>query len=496
MKIQRGPERTLIALVLAAVIAAIALSIARHRTREAPPSAPVGSTASVPAPRAIPAKQFIPFDEAKSILDLHRSALPPELAAAPPSQLDAAWTAWVSRHDREIRARLEQGDEDSIVNLWFYGTSFTKRPRVTASDMARSGGGATAEEIIQGRLDDLIESAAVPGANDRLLFVRETLSRHGIDPATNAGKEQAQRYLSEAAVRMATETDRYHRAERSTATLNDAQKTAAFATMFHDRGLSSDTRLPIEFALEQALADVKAKGKMAPGSVRRVAIVGPGLDFSDKAEGYDFYPQQTIQPFALIDSLTRLGLAAPDDLRVTTLDLSPRVNQHLAAALERARRGEPYVLQLPLADDEPARQWQPDLISYWQKFGDRIGEEVAAIPVPASAGNVRLRAVRVRPGVVLSMTPQDLNIVLERLELAAAERFDVIVATNILVYYSAFEQALALSNASAMLRPGGYFVTNFAVSPSAPMEPSASLVTKVEHSRQHAGDTLFWYQRR
>jgi len=494
MKLQRGPVLALIAIALVVVAGAIAY-VARH-ARVTSPSAPVVSTAPASPAVAIPIKRYIQYEEARSILDRHRSALPAELAAAPPTQLDAAWTAWVPRHDREIRARLEQGDEDSIVNLWLYGTSFTKRPRVTASDMARSGGGATAEQIIQGRLDDLIDGVAVPGANDRLQFVRETLSRHGIDPTTNAGKEQAQRSLSEAAVRMATETDRYHRAERSTTALDDARKAAAFATMFQDRGLSSDTRLPIEFALEQAFADVKAKGKLAPGSVRRVAIVGPGLDFSDKAEGYDFYPQQTIQPFALIDSLTRLGLAAPDDLRVTTLDLSPRVNQHLAAALERARRGEPYVLQLPLADDEPARQWQPDLISYWRNFGDRIGNDVAAIPVPAGAGNVRLRAVQVRPGIVLTITPQDVNIVLERLELPAAERFDVIVATNILVYYNAFEQALALSNASAMLRPGGYFVTNFAVSPSAPMEPSASVVTKVEHSRQHAGDTLFWYQRR
>jgi hypothetical protein len=44
--------------------------------------------------------------------------------------------------------------------------------------------------------------------------------------------------------------------------------------------------------------------------------------------------------------------------------------------------------------------------------------------------------------------------------------------------------------------PGGYFVTNYAVFPSAPMESSASLVTKIENTRQHSGDTLFWYMRR
>ena len=481
----------------AAVVAAAGVTyFALHRSDHTS-LAPSASTPQTAQSAAISFKQFVPYSDATPILDAHRSALPAELASVPAGQLEAAWPIWVSRHDAAIRARLERGDEDSIVNLWLYGTSFTTRPRVTATDMARLGGGASAEDIIQGRLDDLVAGVASPGADERLRFVRETLAHHVIDAATAAGRDQAQRYLSEAALRMAAENDRYHRAEQSATALDPSRRLAAFATMFRDRGLSSDTRLPIEFALEQALAEVKAKGRLGPGSVRRVAIVGPGLDFSDKAEGYDFYPQQTIQPFAIVDSLIRLGVSTPNDVRVTTLDLSPRVNQHVAAARERARGGGPYVLQVPLAHDEPGRQWRPEMVTYWQRFGDRIGDEVAAIPVPKGAGAVRVRAVRVRPEVVLSITPLDVNIVLERLDpMAAEDRFDLVVATNILVYYDAFEQALALSNVSAMLRPGGFFVTNYAVSPRAPMESSASVVTTVDHTRQHTGDTLFWYARR
>jgi hypothetical protein len=144
--------------------------------------------------------------------------------------------------------------------------------------------------------------------------------------------------------------------------------------------VSSDTKLTADFALDKALEAIASKGRLAPQTVRRVAIVGPGLDFTDTAEGYDFYPQQTIQPFALIDSLTRLGLAKPDDLRVTTLDRSPRVNRHLEAARQRALAGEPYVLQLPLTKDDPKHQWHPDLVTYWQRFGDRVGEAPRARP--------------------------------------------------------------------------------------------------------------------
>ena len=65
-------------------------------------------------------------------------------------------------------------------------------------------------------------------------------------------------------------------------------------------------------------------------------MIGPGLDVVDKEEGHDFYPPQTIQPFALIDSLVRLGLADADTLRVTTFDVSARVNDHIAEMGRRA----------------------------------------------------------------------------------------------------------------------------------------------------------------
>src|SRR5262245_17830894 len=103
-------------------------------------------------------------------------------------------------------------------------------------------------------------------------------------------------------------------------------------TIFRERGLSSDTTLAIDFGIERALQALGSDGVMRPGAIRRVAIVGPGLDFVDKQNGYDFYPQQTIQPFALIDSLLRVGLASLDALEVVAFDLSPRVIQHLAVA--------------------------------------------------------------------------------------------------------------------------------------------------------------------
>jgi chemotaxis methyl-accepting protein methylase len=40
------------------------------------------------------------------------------------------------------------------------------------------------------------------------------------------------------------------------------------------------------------------------------------------------------------------------------------------------------------------------------------------------------------------------------------EAFDLVVATNILVYYDRFQQALAMTSIARMMRPGGVFLSN------------------------------------
>src|SRR6185436_9252733 len=111
----------------------------------------------------------------------------------------------------DIRARLEHGDEDSLVNFWLYGTSFTARPRATPAAMAALKRDE-AEDLLIARLGDLVSGLAAPGANERLAFGRQVVGRHGIDPTTERGQEQAQIYLVQARERMAAETARYRKA--------------------------------------------------------------------------------------------------------------------------------------------------------------------------------------------------------------------------------------------------------------------------------------------
>src|SRR5260221_1466139 len=289
---------------IAAVVAIAGISVWSLRgSRDAAPKAPASVVSASPAPDLVRRKAAISYVDARPALEAHRDQLPDGLKGKTPVELEAAWPGWASRHDADIRARLAQGDEDSVVNLWLYGTTFTTLPRATEQEMASLKTRADAEDLLVRRLDDLVAGIASPGANERLQFARQLVERQGIDPATDAGKDGARGYLVKVRERVIAELARYRRAAASARRPGGrGAELTAYSTMYRDRGLSSDTRLTADFALDKALEAMAARG-LAPHSVRLVAIVGPCLDFTYKDEWYDFYSPLTNQPVTIIDSL-------------------------------------------------------------------------------------------------------------------------------------------------------------------------------------------------
>ena len=178
--------------------------------------------------------------------------------------------------------------------------------------------------LIQGRLDDLVMVLAAPGTDERRLFARALLQRKGLRFATVADREAVLDYLLGAMMRIAAEQEQI---DQELAATSDTEAMTEFvrrSRLFRTRGLSLDTSLVANYSVEQALAAIKARGLLAPGAVRRVAIIGPGLDFADKDVGLDGYPQQTLQPFGVLDALDRLGLAPSSGAEIVALDINPR----------------------------------------------------------------------------------------------------------------------------------------------------------------------------
>ncbi|HEV8316716.1 MAG TPA: hypothetical protein VGQ10_04875 [Vicinamibacterales bacterium] len=443
--------------------------------------------------------QTIPYRDARPVLEsLRRDLLPDDLRSKTPAEIEAAWPDWVAEHDRATRARIGRGDRDSIVNFLLFGTTFTSEPRATAAALlALNERPHEALSLFARRIDDLVAALAAPGSNERLQFARRFVERQGMQPETAAGRLELRRYLTDSLRQAPAEVVASARTLDAAKAQRDVRAGVLERTLFRERGLSSDTSILVDFALDQTLEMVNARGLLASGRVRNVGVVGPGLDFTDKHYGYDFYPQQTIQPFAVIDSLVRLGLARAGQIRLTTFDVNERITEHIETARVRAREGQPYELTLPRDLDAP---WSPALVSYWERFGAGVGTPAGNLSAPPNAGNVRVRGVRVRPDVVTSIVPRTLNIVLERLEgLASDERFDLIVATDVLIYYDVFEQSLALANLAAMLRPGGLLLSNNALF-QLPAIPIAEVgATDVVHMPMPGlgdlRDLVHWYQR-
>jgi len=252
-------------------ILACALAPAPAQTRRPARTAPADASRKV----------NIPYDEARPVLEAAepavRDALPAELRGKSPAEMRAAWPGWVARRDADIRARLAQGDEDTLVNFMLFGVSFTRQPRATPKDIARFGEGKSLGEVVAARLDDLVAGIAAPGANERLRFARGVVERKGIDPATPAGRPKVKEFLLATMQRVLAEVNNYTRAIEAARLLGDpSAEFVERSTLYRDRGLSSDTSIFPDFAIEQSLEAMKAQGLLAPGSVRRVACIRRG----------------------------------------------------------------------------------------------------------------------------------------------------------------------------------------------------------------------------
>jgi len=391
--------------------------------------------------------EFLSFDRLEPLLPGNRFTLPGDLSGTR-DQIRAAWPRWIQSHDREIRARLVRGEEDTLVNFILFGVSFTDRPRVLPDDASE-----TALRLIDERTQHFIAAIAMPNS-DRLNLLNNLLSRLGYRTSTEPERQRLRQYISSQVSRYMAEREQY-RAAMNRARADTSTSDNAASRVYKDRGLSVDTDFRPNYALDQALADVKRRGLLR--SVKRVAIVGPGLDFTDKDSGFDYYPLQTLQPFALIDSLVRLEMARATDLKVSIFDISTQSLDHISQAISRARSRQPYTLQLVL-DRTPS--WNSGALNYWRRLGERIGSNVSPLTAPSQIRNVDRRAVRIPPEIVTTLAPQPLNIVTQHVEAPSSQKFDLIVATNILLYYDRLEQALALLNIESMLNAGGVALFN------------------------------------
>lgn len=430
--------------------------------------------------------EYISLQSAQAVLQGMSNALPPGLTNA--GATDAVkWSAWAKSKDREVRDRLVRGEEDTLVNLLRFGVTFTRENRIDDEYLARYGQSSLVNAFAENRANDLIRAWRAPNPSPGLIEMRSFLEKHGHALRTPRDRLETKKYLLASLARLRDEFLKY----------KSQPKDENRFQLFQDRGISLDTNLWPDFLLDSAFRSMLERGMLKPGGVRRIAIVGPGLDFANKEAGNDFYPPQTIQPFAVLDSLIRLGIASAANVELDTLDISEDVNVHVSRIRRAAAKGQPYILQLPWNTGCPMSEaYRAHFIAYWEQLGNKIGQDVAPIPVPKASISTRTRAVKVRPDIVMRVSPFDVNVVYQRLKWTPDHTYDLVIGTNIFVYYGAFEQSLARANVSAMLRPGGFLISNDKLPEQVPSELKQVLeVPLVSSEEPFVQDIAFCYLR-
>ena len=432
----------------------------------------------------IPTPQWMPLEAALPTLRAMHAALPAGLKVFNPLD-ETKWSTWVQARDEEIRARVTQGEEDTLTNLLRLGVTFTKEYPITTEYMARYGESSLVNSFAENRANDLIRTLAAPSPNPGILEMRALLEKKGFTFKTLEGRKAIKKYLLNNLARMRQDYLR----SRETLKANRFQ-------MFQDRGISTDSSLWPNFLIDQHLKHMVEKGLLKQGSVRRVAIVGPGLDFVNKNAGTDFYPPQTIQPFAVMDSLAKYGLADLASIELYTFDISSRVNVHIAEARKKAATGIAYTVQLPWrVSDQWSDALNREFANYWNSLGKQVGRPVTAATVPSEASDIRVRAVEVRPQLVERLVPVDMNVVFQRAGLPADQQFDIIIGTDIFVYYGDVEQSLARANIATMLKPGGYLLSDDKLPNTVPSGLAEDLATSITISDGKPPESLFSYKR-
>lgn len=212
--------------------------------------------------------RFLALDDAQPVLQAMRDSLP---AVLKPAQLTPqSWSQWIESADRVTRQRLEAGEEDSLTNLLRFGVTFTKEYRIDDEYFAKYGESTLVRSFADHRADDLIKALVSPPTQG-IAEMRTFLEEKGFSINTPAGRKRLKEYLLNNLTRM----------HRDFMQAKEQVKVNRFQ-IFQNRGISLDSNLWPNYDLDEHLRWMVEKGMLKPGSIRKIAIVGPGLDFVNK----------------------------------------------------------------------------------------------------------------------------------------------------------------------------------------------------------------------
>jgi hypothetical protein len=348
--------------------------------------------------------------------------------------------------------RVREGDLDHLVFYMLQSRRFTSLPSIEPALSAKALFDALDEQQRTTFLrDGTSPSVRAPAdVQARAAALVRAFDSRANDERLVYFRELAESTMPQRRERQAALIREYIRAmrfvyEKEFVAQKSATAAAQVAELYRSRGLSTDTAVEAGYLVYLGLGIVKS---LEPGRrIRRVLIVGPGLDLAPRTGLHEEGPPQSYQPWTVIDALVSLGLARLDDLAVIGADINPRVVSHLRRAAVH-----PPLLTLTSEISVSGTALTSDYRDYFKGLGQAIG-----VPAAGPTSDRLSKTVRVSAQAARALNTATLDVVTERLD---SEPFDLVIATNILPYFDDAQLAMALTNVSGMLRPGGLFLHN------------------------------------
>jgi len=370
----------------------------------------------------------------------------------------ASFAAFIDRTRAHNIRRVREGDLDHLVFYALQSTHFTKlppiEPALSAKALVQSLDPVVREGFLRGQAAP--EPPIPASVRARFAALIDALDSASRDPRLAYFRALVQATFPDRRQREAALLREYLRAMRfiyQKEFVAQPAGAAAVAELYRARGLSTDTAVEAGYVVYNGLGIIRA---LEPDRrIRRVLIVGPGLDLAPRTGLTEAGPPESYQPWAVIDALLSLGLGRAGELQVVAADINPRVVDHLT----RSRDNPPVLTLVSEIRESDTVTLSADYKEYFAQLGKAIadGDDPPRGGIATLAQGHLRKTVRVDKTAAGTLTAATLDVVTERLD---APAFDLVIATNILPYFDDVELMLAMSNVAGMLVPGGVFLHN------------------------------------
>jgi CheR methyltransferase, SAM binding domain len=370
----------------------------------------------------------------------------------------------ISSINKDTEGREVRGEYDHLIYFLLQSMTFTRQPRIepalSSQEFVNGLNDADRKKYLtdgsdylpskervpktaRARMMDFIKAVGRQSADERLKYFNSLLSQR-----TDSSTPLDQHLYAEYARSMKF----LYLKEFASRAIKKEQHAAFIGSLYQDRGHSTDTQIEANYAVYVALASLKAQSPST--RIRKVLIVGPGLDFAPRTDLIDLFGPQSYQPFAVADALIGLKLAEAAHLHIHCVDINQRVVNYLSGL----KGSKQITLSILSGIRETAlRPLTSQFKEYFRGLGKSIGIE-SDLKVPATYDSHLKKILRVGPEIGEMISVDRLNIITERYE--PAPNYDLIVVTNVFPYFKQTELIYALANIAAMMAEGGYLIHN------------------------------------